>query len=147
MFITLLLNEFLVKSLAEFFEFCHAIGLDYVLNLVFAQVCNSSTPSRIREDVDECRTYAAEEVVGGVEKFIGFAGEAHDDVDAEEHVISNSLAYVFNLLFEKGRVVVASHLTQNLVATTLERNVEMGEDFSALRYPVHDLVADEVRLD
>ena len=99
-----------------------------------------------RKDVEERRLEPGQQVVGGAEVGFRLAGEAHDDVDADERV-GHPPPHGRDAVGEAGCGVTAAHEPQNPVGTALQGDVEVVLELGRGGAEVDDLVGQQVGLD
>ena len=94
---------------------------------------------------------AVDEAEGVLEERVRLAGQAHHHVDAEEDLRPAGALQLAadhrDPLREEGRIIVPSHLGEQLVGAGLQGDVEMQLEFGPGGDPVHDLLRQEVRFD
>ena len=89
--------------------------------------------------------HALHEVVGLLEEFLGLTTRAHNHVHANKSV-GHHLANLLYLVAEQGRVVLAVHEFQHLVAATLQGDVKMGHECTRLCTILDDFICQQVGL-
>ena len=146
------LYETAVQLQAQFFEAFHPSRLHAVLHLVFSGCCRCPGPPGIWKHMDECGSDPLlEKTVCLLEKSVRLSGKPDYDIYPEKHLGGarsfHSRSDILYLVRERLGVVASSHLFQYGVGAGLERYVEMGEEFRAGSYPVHDLFCKKVGLD
>jgi len=134
-----------VQSVAKFLKGLDPGFLDRFRDLVGHPCGHRVFPDGVGKNVDEGGSDDfRQKVVCVPEVLIGLPGESDDDVDSEEDVL-HLRADIGYLLCEKCRVVMPVHPFQNRIASALEGDVKVGEEFGAGGYPVNDVFCQQIR--
>lgn len=139
-------TEAAVKPRTQLLEFGDAARRHGGLDLARQIDRRGAGTLREREDVQEGRLDARQEIVRFAEFGLGLPGEADDHVDTDKG-IGHRLPHGGDALGKAGRGVPAAHETQDAVRTALERDVEMVLELGRCGAEGDDLVGQQVRLD
>ena len=108
--------------------------------------CLCARPFRIAEYVQLADVQAFDKGAGIFEIGIRFASRTDNHIDADKGVW-HDLFDLFDLMPEQGSVVTTAHEFQYIVASALQRDMEMGSEMFAMCHKIDRFVCDQIRFD
>ena len=137
--------EFLRLLIAQLQQSLGALLLLLLVNHIRNLQGSCTRTLRIREDVKLGNRQTLQELIAFFKTLRSFAATAHHHIDTDKR-IRHFLLDKIHLVGEERLVVTAVHQLEHLIASALQRNVEMRHKGTALGTILYEIIITEIRL-
>ena len=137
--------EFLRLLIAQLQQSLGALLLLLLVNHIRNLQGSRARTLRIREDVKLGNRQTLQELIAFFKTLRSFAATAHHHIDTDKR-IRHFLLDKIHLVGKERLVVTAVHQLEHLIASALQRNVEMRHKGTALGTILYEIIITEIRL-
>ena len=137
--------EFLRLLITQLKETLGALLLLLLINHIRNLQGSRARTLRIREDVKLGNRQTLQELIAFFKTLRSFAATAHHHIDTDKR-IRHFLLDKIHLVGKERLVVTAVHQLEHLIASALQRNVEMRHKGTALGTILYEIIITEIRL-
>ena len=137
--------EFLRLLIAQLQQSLGALLLLLLVNHIRNLQGSRARTLRIREDVKLGNRQTLQELIAFFKTLRSFAATAHHHINTDKR-IRHFLLDKIHLVGKKRLVVTAVHQLEHLIASALQRNVEMRHKGTALGTILYEIIITEIRL-
>ena len=137
--------EFLRLLIAQLQQSLGALLLLLLVNHIRNLQGSRARTLRIREDVKLGNRQTLQELIAFFKTLRSFAATAHHHIDTDKR-IRHFLLDKIHLVGEERLVVTTVHQLEHLIASALQRNVEMRHKGTALGTILYEIIITEIRL-
>ena len=137
--------EFLRLLIAQLQQTLRALLLLLLVNHIRNLQGSRARTLRIREDVKLGNRQTLQELIAFFKTLRSFAATAHHHIDTDKR-IRHFLLDKIHLVGKERLVVTAVHQLEHLIASALQRNVEMRHKGTALGTILYEIIIAEIRL-
>ena len=137
--------EFLRLLIAQLQQSLGALLLLLLVNHIRNLQGSRARTLRIREDVKLGNRQTLQELIAFFKTLRSFAAAAHHHIDTDKR-IRHFLLDKIHLVGKERLVVTAVHQLEHLIASALQRNVEMRHKGTALGTILYEIIITEIRL-
>ena len=137
--------EFLRLLITQLKETLGALLLLFLVNHIRNLQGSRARTLRIREDVKLGNRQTLQELIAFFKTLRSFAATAHHHIDTDKR-IRHFLLDKIHLVGKERLVVTTVHQIEHLIASALQRNVEMRHKGTALGTILYEIIITEIRL-
>ena len=137
--------EFLRLLIAQLQQSLRALLLLLLVNHIRNLQGSRARTLRIREDVKLGNRQTLQKLIAFFKTLRSFAATAHHHIDTDKR-IRHFLLDKIHLVGKERLVVTAVHQLEHLIASALQRNVEMRHKSTALGTILYEIIITEIRL-